>query len=263
MIVLDYEVEQCGPTKENDKMVDTKIDALAEQFRQRIRDGEFGTSGRIPPHRVLAEQFHTTRETVNKVIQLLQSEGLLVSRDKSVYVQPPLIKLPTFVANFDQYVKEHGLEPVSEFLEKPDLAPMPGWVAEMMGRKEGEMVPHRLIRQGIKYPAGTVYYRLSENFYNPDLIKDEIFEGLKADPQFNTWTAMKDKYGIEVISSRNVAIARLPTSREQEFLEIVRGAPVLDLHRVQLALNDLPVMVNNLVFVGSLFELPFTSDVSR
>jgi DNA-binding GntR family transcriptional regulator len=244
-------------------MVETKIDALAERLRQRIMDGEFGTAGRIPPHRVLAEQLQTTRETVNKVIQLLQSEGLLVSRDKSVYVQPPLLKLPAFVANYDQYVRDHGLEPVSEFLEKPDLVALPEWAATLMGRKAGEMVPHRLLRQGIRYPAGVVYYRLSENFYNPDLIKDEIFEGLRSDPQFNTWVAMKDKYGVEVLRARNTAVARLPTVQEQEYLEIVRGTPVLGLRRVQLAQNDLPVMVNNLVFVGSLFELFFVSEATR
>lgn len=244
-------------------MVDTKVDILAEKLRQRIRDGEFGTSGRIPPHRVLAEQLNTTRETVNKVVQLLQSEGLLVSRDKSVYVKPPLMKLPAFIANFDQYIKERGLEPVSEFLGKPNLAPLPEWAAKLMGRKEGEMVPHRLLRQGIRYPAGTIYYRLSENFYNPDLIKGEIFQGLQFDPQFNTWAAMKAKYDIEVVSSRNVAVARLPSLQEQENLEIVRGTPVLELHRLQLSQDDLPVMVNNLVFVGSLFELTFTSGVTR
>jgi len=245
-------------------MVDTtKVDVLAEQLRQRIRGGEFGTSGRIPPHRVLAEQLQTTRETVNKVVQLLQSEGLLVARDKSVYIKPPLMKLPAFVANYDHYIRERGLEPVSEFLEKPDLAPLLDWVAKLLGRKEGEMVAYRLLRQGIKYPAGTVYYRLSENFYNPELIKDEIFQGLQSDPQYNTWTAIKDKYGVEAVRSINTAVARLPTLREQDHLGIVRGTPVLELHRVQLAQDDLPVMVNNLVFVGSLLELSFTSGVTR
>jgi len=241
-------------------MVDTKIDTLAERLRERIRNGEFGTSGRIPPHRVLADELGTTRQTINKVIQLLQSEGLLVSRDKSVYVQPPLMILPAFVANFDQYIREHGQEPVSMFLEKPDLASVPNVVAELMGKKEGDLVPHRLLRQGIKYPSGIVYYRLSENFYNPDLVKDEIFRGLQSDAQFNTWPAIKDKYGIEVKISRNKVTARLATLQEQEYLEVVRGTPVLELYRVQLAKNDLVVMVNKLVFVGSLFEMVFESE---
>lgn len=244
-------------------MADTKIDVVAENLRQRIRDGEFGTSGRIPPHRVLSEQFHTTRETMNKVIQLLQSEGLLVSKEKSVYVKPPLLTLPAFVSNFDQYIKDHGEEPVSMFLEEVKLVPLPENIAQLMGRKNGEMVPHRFLKQGVKYASGTVYYRLSENFYNPDLIKDEIFRNLQSNPQFNTWIAMKDKYGIEVVSSRNIAIARLPTLQEQDFLGVVRGTPVLDLKRAQLTQNDLVVMVNSLVFVGNLFELIFTSAVSN
>lgn len=244
-------------------MADTKIDLLAEKLRQRIKNKEFGISGRIPPQRVLAEQLNTTRETVNKVIQLLQSEGLLVSRDKSVYVNPPLIKLPAFVPNYDRYVRSQNLEPVSEFLEMPDLVPLPESVANSMRRKKGEKVPHRRLRQGIRYPVGVIYYRLSENFYNPDLIKDKIFRDLQSDPQFNTWTAMKEKYGVEVLKAKDTVTARLPTLSEQEQLEIVRGTPVLDLSRIQLAQDDLVVMVNKLVFVGNLLEWSFVSEVTR
>ncbi len=125
------------------------------------------------------------------------------------------------------------------------------------------MVPHRLLRQGILYPTGAVYYRLSENFYHPELVKDEIFQGLQSDPQYNTWTAMKDKYGIAVVKSVNTAVSRLPTLKEQNHLGIVRTTPVLELHRTQLTQDDLPVMVNNLVCVGSLLELSFTSGVTR
>jgi DNA-binding GntR family transcriptional regulator len=244
-------------------MSDTKIDILAEKLRQRIKDGEFGTSGRIPPHRVLAEQLDTTRETVNKIVQLLQSEGILVSRDKSVYVQPKLLRFPGFVANVEQYVRDHGEEPVTEFLEKPNLVSLPETIAKMMGREQGEMVPHRLLRQGVKYANRTAYFRWSENFYNPDLIKDEIFEGLQSDPQFDTWVAMKNKYGIEVLRSKNIAFARLPTLQEQNALEIVRGTPVLEVDRAQVAQNDLIVMVNKIIYVGSLFELSFTTEVEK
>lgn len=244
-------------------MTDTKIDAFAEKLRQRIKDGEFGKAGRIPPQRVLAEQLNTTRETTNKVIQLLQSEGLLVSRDKSVYVQQPLLRFPGFLANVEQYIRDNGEEPITEFLEKPSLVPLSEPIAKMMGRKQGEMVPHRLIRQGVNYATGAVYFRWSENFYNPELIKDEIFEGLKSDPQFDTWMAMKNKYGVEVLRSKNTAIARLPTIQEQTALGVVRGTPMLEIDRIQVAQNDLVVMVNRIVYVGSLFELSFITDVVR
>lgn len=244
-------------------MTDAKIDILAEKFRQRIKSGEFGNSGRIPPQRVIADQLNTTRETTNKIIQLLQSEGLLVVRDKSVYVRPLLIKLPAFIPNYDEYIKDRHLEPVSEFLEKPTLVPLPEFAANWMGSAEGRMAPHRLLRQGIRYPAGIVYYRLSENFYNPDLIKDEIFLDLQSDPQFDTWVAIKQKYGIDVVKANNLAFARLPTQQEQMHLEIVRGAPVLELCRAQIAKDGLVVMVNRLVFVGSLLELEFSTPVVK
>jgi DNA-binding GntR family transcriptional regulator len=244
-------------------VADTKIDILAEKLRERINGNEFGTSGRIPPHRVLAEQLETTRETINKVIQLLQSEGLLVARDKSVYVQKPLLKLPGFLANFEQYIRDRGKEPVTEFLETPDLVPLQEPMAKMLGRSSGEMVPHRLLRQGVKYTTGIVYYRWSENFYNPDLIKDEIFATLQSDAQFDTWVAMKEKYGIEVLRAKNTVTARLPTLPEQAALEIVRGTPVLEVDRIQIAQDDLIVMVNKIVYVGSLFELSFATEVSR
>ncbi len=105
-------------------MTDTKVDTIADALRQRIQSGEFGTSGRLPPHRTLARELGTTRETTNKVIQLLQSEGLLVSRDKSVYAAPPRVRMPAIVPHFDRFVESQGLTPVTEFLEKPDLVPV-------------------------------------------------------------------------------------------------------------------------------------------
>ncbi|MBX5458382.1 MAG: UTRA domain-containing protein [Thermogemmatispora sp.] len=97
----------------------------------------------------------------------------------------------------------------------------------------------------------------SLNFYNPDLITDQIFSQLQADPFFNTWTALRRTSGIEIVTSRNRAFVRLPTVEEQSLLEITREMPVLELRRVQLTGSDLPVMVNRLIFVSGRFELFF------
>lgn len=243
-------------------MAETKLDDLVEKLRRRILDGEFGKAGRIPPHRVLAEQLGTTRETTNKVIQQLQSEGLLVSKDKSVYVQPPHMRMPVFVSNFDRYIESQGLEAVSAFLEKPEMVPAPAEIARLLGIAEGTLVPHRLLRQGVRRDMGVIYYRLSENFYNPELVKDEVFQSLQSNPQFDTWAALKEKYGVVVTKVDNRLIARLANSREQELLEIPRGAPMLDVQRVQRTEEGKAVMVNKLVFVGNFFEWSITTEVA-
>jgi|SRR5712692_7622818 DNA-binding GntR family transcriptional regulator len=239
-----------------------KVDAMADVLRQRILDGEFGTSGRLPPHRTLAQQLGTTRETTNKVIQLLQSEGLLVSREKSVYVAPPRVRMPAIVPHFDRYLESQGLLPVTEFLEKPDLVPVPRSIAKLMGLDEGTAVAHRLLRQGAKQGDDVTIYRLSENFYNPELVSGEILRGLQSDPQFDTLLAIKAKYGKVVAKGHIDAVARVMTAREHDLLGGARGAPVLEVHRTNYAEDGTVIMVNKISFVGSFFVLSYDFPVT-
>ena len=68
---------------------DMRVDMINEELRQRILDKEFGTAGRLPSLRMLAEQFNTTHETMNKVVQRLQAEGLLISLGRAgIFVIP-------------------------------------------------------------------------------------------------------------------------------------------------------------------------------
>jgi DNA-binding GntR family transcriptional regulator len=60
-------------------MPEVKVDDITNALRERILSGEFGTGGRLPSLRMFAAQYGTTRETMNKVAQRLQAEGLLSS----------------------------------------------------------------------------------------------------------------------------------------------------------------------------------------
>jgi DNA-binding GntR family transcriptional regulator len=236
--------------------MDSKVETIAGELRQRIKSGEFGRAGRIPPQRALCDYYNVSRDTINRAIKILEAEGLLVTQGKSTYTHLP-IRLPAFVSNYDDYIRARGLEPISEFIEPPNMVTPPSWAAEWLNKPASESVPHRRLRQGIVYSIGRVYYRLSENFYNPDLITDQIFSQLQADPFFNTWTALRQAHGIEIVTSRNRAFVRLPTVEEQHLLAIDKEMPVLELRRVQLAEADLPVMVNRLIFISGRFELFF------
>jgi GntR family transcriptional regulator len=235
--------------------MEAKTDSIAEHLRRRIKSGEFGSAGRIPPQRALSEYYDVSRETIREALGLLQSEGLLIKQGNSFYAIS-LLRLPAFLSNYDDYIRARGFEPISEFIEPPDRINPPEWATQWLGKPESVSVPHRRLRQGIASSVGTVYYRLSENFYNPDLITDEIFHRLQADPTFNTWRALQTQ-GIEVVTSRNIVSARLPVKEEQRLLQIPKEMPVLELRRVQLAASDLPVMVNRLIFVGGRFEMAF------
>src|SRR5689334_17429137 len=113
---------------------EVKVDDITDALRKRILDGEFGTGGRLPSLRMFASQYGTTQETINKVVQRLQAEGLLSSLGRQgVFVHMPRTRIPGIVPRFDLYLKELGLEPVEMNIEKPELVPAPEDVAKVFG----------------------------------------------------------------------------------------------------------------------------------
>src|SRR5260221_9971855 len=89
---------------------ETKVDSIINDFRQRILNGEFGTAGRLPSLRMLAEQFDTTHETMNKVIQRLQAEGLLFSEGRAgVFVNSVQKHIPGLTPKLADFFQEQGL----------------------------------------------------------------------------------------------------------------------------------------------------------
>ncbi len=131
-----------------------------------------------------------------------------------------------------------------------------------MGLEEGTAVPHRLLRQSARQGEVTTVYRLSENFYNPELVSGEIFEGLQADPQFDTLLVVKAKYGKVIVKGHIDAVSRLMTTDEHSLLGGARGTPVLEVHRTNYAEDGIVIMVNKIVFVGSLFVLSYDFSVA-
>src|SRR5690242_15156244 len=101
---------------------DVKVDSITDAFRQRILAGEYGTSGRLPSLRLLSEEYSTTRETMNKVVQRLQAEGLLVSQGRAgVFVSKPRTRIPGITARFDLYLLEQGLTPEETNVDEPAI----------------------------------------------------------------------------------------------------------------------------------------------
>src|SRR5947209_4150636 len=110
---------------------DTKVDTLIDALRERVRRGDFGTAGRLPSLRMLADEFGTTNETMNKVIQSLQAEGVLLSLGRAgVFVHPPLTRIPGLTKRFDQHLESIGLTAVEKNIGIPAFVPVPLEVAK-------------------------------------------------------------------------------------------------------------------------------------
>jgi DNA-binding GntR family transcriptional regulator len=234
---------------------ETKVDAIVDAFRKRILAGDFGTRGRLPSLRMLAEEFGTTNETMNKVVQLLQAEGLLISRGRAgVFVNKPRTRIPGITARFDLYLQEQGLTPMEVNVVEPSIVAAPADVAKAMGIAEGAEVVRRMRLQG----TTTVPYRLAENFYPLDLAGGTILERMKQDARLDVLLAIKEAHGKVIKRVHEDVIARLPTGQEQKLLKIVRTAPVLEVQRTNYAEDDSTViMFNRIIFVASYFVLSY------
>jgi DNA-binding GntR family transcriptional regulator len=235
---------------------DVKVDVIADAFRQRILAGEYGTSGRLPSLRLLAEEYGTTRETLNKVVQRLQAEGLLVSQGRAgVFVSKPRTRIPGITARFDLYLQEQGLTPVETNIDEPAVVAAPSEVAKVFGIAEGAPVVRRMRLQG----TATIPYRLAENFYPVDLAGGSILEQMQKDARFDVLLAIKEAHGKVIKRVHEDVIGRLPTSQEQDLLKIVRNAPVLEVQRTNYAEDDdtTVIMFNRIIFVASHFVLSY------
>lgn len=237
---------------------DIKVSDITDALRKRILAGEFGTGGRLPSLRMFAQQYGTTQQTMNAVIQRLQAEGLLLSLGRrGVFVHMPRTRIPGIVPRFDLYIKELGMEPVETNVVKPEVVPAPADVARALGVAEGASVVHRLRRQG----TTVAHMRLAENFYPVALVDDYILGQMQKDERFDVLLAIKDKYGKSVKRVHETVVSRFPSEEEQELLKINRNTPVLDVRRINSDADGTAIMYNCITFVASYFELIYDYDV--
>ncbi|GHO52887.1 GntR family transcriptional regulator [Ktedonobacter robiniae] len=236
-------------------MTEAKVDVIADVFRQRLLEGEYGTRGRLPSLRLLSKEFDTTNETMNKVIQLLQAEGLLVSRGRAgVFVNSVRTRIPGITSRFDLYLQEQGLTPMEENIEAPGIVPAPEYVAKALGIEPGSEVVRRIRLQG----GDDIPFRIAENYYPVTLAGGTVLQWLQSNKYLDVLDAIKGAHGKYVKSISEDVIGRLPTTGEADLLKIVRGAPVLEVQRKSYAQDDKTViMFNKIVFVASYFVLTY------
>ena len=236
-------------------MVDVKVDDITNALRERILSGEFGTGGRLPSLRMFAAQYGTTRETMNKVAQRLQAEGLLSSLGTAgVFVRASRTRIPSIGLHFEDYLKQLGLEPVETTVDKPEVIPAPTDVAGALDVPENTPVVRRLQRQGIT----TAHYRLIESFYPVELAGGSILERMQQGEKLNVLLAIKEVHGKVVKRVHEDVIGRLPTQDEQDLLKIVRSTPVLEVHRTYFAEDNTTVIMHSrIIFVASYFVLSY------
>jgi GntR family transcriptional regulator len=244
----------------------TTVPEIAEALRDRILAGDFGQYGRLPVATDLANQYHVSRDTINRAIKQLQAEGYLESRGegrRGVTISRSRVRVQGITARFDLELQNLGLTPVESNVDSPSIVPASDQVARALGIAEGTPVVRRFRKQGVEQEDITTPYRLAENFYPTTLVDRSTLERMQEDDRLDVVLAIKEKHNKVPVRVHEDVIARLPTSRERELLNITPQTPVLEVNRINYAEDDTVIMVNKIIFVANLFILSYDYPVGH
>jgi DNA-binding GntR family transcriptional regulator len=230
-----------------------KLEEAVAQLREQILRGDYGVRGFLPSRADLEREFGVTHSTMNQVILQLQGEGLISpggGSTKRLIATPPRKRVPLHDAPFTRWMKEQGLEPITEYLEKPERKPMDADLAQAFGVEPGTFYVARIRRDGTAQAS----YRLTSKYYLAELVDDDTLAGMQADDRYDTIMDIKQKKGISYQFMTEDLIGRLPTVPEQQRLGIARSAPVMEVTRTCYDYKGGRVLwLNRIVAVASLF----------
>jgi GntR family transcriptional regulator len=231
------------------------VDKFADDLRSRIEGGEYGTSGTLPSTSALASQWKTSRTIVTQVMLLLRSEGYIRMVGNRYVVNHPRLIFTGIPKDFGQFIQEQGFEPVMENLIEPSLEAMPAEIAILFDRPAGEPVVHRMRKQSMRIAGKPDYpLRIAENWY-PARLAESFLEEMRTNGYIHVVEAIKDKYGVYIVKTKEDTFARIPTKQEASWLNLARYQPVFELLWSNFASDGQPVMFNRIIMVATNFKL--------
>jgi DNA-binding GntR family transcriptional regulator len=239
---------------------EVKIDKITDEFRERILAKDYGTAGRLPTVRMLAEQYQVSREVIDKALLRLQAEGLLVSQGMAgLFVNLPQPRISGLFPNFSLELGREGQTITRDHLEGPTKVDASGEIAKLLQVAEGDPLVRRSLRLGTE----RVTYQVAEEFYPLELVGRFLSESDLRQTDFDVLAAIKEYRGVEMEEVHDDLIARLPTSREQGWLNVVRNTPVIEVKRVGYSGEQKPIMFSRLLFAANLTHFSYTYKVPR
>jgi DNA-binding GntR family transcriptional regulator len=225
-----------------------QVETISTTIREQILAGAFKPYNVLPTRRALAEQFHTTPDTIAKVIALLQSEGLVSQSGRTVRVNVPRERITTTDETFRDYMKAQGIDVVVEHLGTPGVIPMTPELAKAFNMPVGTLV----VERGRREIVNGVPYRYSKKYYLASLVDEESLRHIRQDRAFNVRDVIKGQRPLARMHEEIIARA-VTIKEEMSILNAVKGTPVLQLTRINYADDNSVLWVSQVVFIGAYF----------
>jgi GntR family transcriptional regulator len=227
---------------------------IAEVLRVRIRRGDWSPGERLPSIPAIAQIFGVAKQTVQRAIDQLRVEGLLITKPGSgTYVRGTRRRLNRLSRG--RYGAERGYHSdlaarYRQYLTEVGRAPAPPEVADAFGVADGaELVVRRHVvrAQEATVEVGASWFRVA----------DAGGTGLEQERAFGRplYQEVEEVTGRHYEHATDQVTARQPTRAEAEILAIRPDTPVLHLLHVAYDDQHRPIEVAQATWPGPMTAL--------
>ena len=205
---------------------------IAEVLQSQIRSGQLRPGDQIPTERQLSESFEVSRMTVRQAVVYLVNLGVLtVKRGWGTFVAEPKVSHDTLrLLGFKQEIARQGGTVSSTVLSEEVIDP-PGIIREHLQLQAAEKAT-RIIRLreawGVPLLLERSYISASRC---PGLEKVDLEE-------HSLYAVLADRYGIELVRSRQSIEATTSNDYESKLFGIPEGSPMVVLESVSYDATD-------------------------
>jgi GntR family transcriptional regulator len=215
---------------------------IAEQLKARIRRGDWAPGERLPSIPAIAEMYGVAKQTVQRTIDQLRIEGLLITKPGSgTYVRGTRRKLNRLSRGRYGIQRGYHADLAARYrqqLVEVDRGPAPGEIADAFGVPAGTefVVRRHLVRtQDQPVEVGASWLRVTDA-RGTSLERPEAF----GRPLYQE---VEEVTGRKYHSATDQVTARLPTREEAEILQIRPDTPVLHLLHIAYDQAHRPIEV--------------------
>lgn len=235
---------------------------IAADLRDEILNGDLAPGANLPSTTQLKERFEASNATIQKAVQLLKDEQLVVGRPGSAVTvrtrrqrtfRPAAFMAPAAAGEPYPWLSQaaaQGSRPEARLLEVAEVVP-PADVAAGLGIRAGGTAQLRaqiLELDGEPVELVRCYYPLDITRGTPLTERKKITGGTPA---------LLDRLGYPPRLSVDRVSARIPTQEEYTALRLPTSLPVLRTLRVVYSDHDRPIEATVMAKAGHLHELQY------
>jgi GntR family transcriptional regulator len=228
---------------------------IAQSLRERIQAGEWGAGERLPSIPVLADTHGVAKQTVQRAIDQLRVEGMLITRPGSgTYVRGTRRRLNRLARGRYGVRRGYHADLAARYRQQllgAGRAPAPAEVAEAFGLPAGTSLVRRqhLVLTDDRQPAevGASWF-LPTDADNTSLVQEMAY----GRPLYQE---VEEVTGRRYATAADQLTARLPTREEAHALHIRADTPVLHLLHVAYDNRRRPIEVAQATWPGPMTTL--------